>query len=236
MDRDETNKEKEKIAFNILNMAQSILLIHMRFLGAAVARLELVPYEGTIATDAVKIYYDPNHIISLFRAGKERAARVYLHVVLHCLFLHPFSNAERRMWDLACDMAAEAVICEWALPFMDDGLCSARSKCLQTVKDKAGYLTAEKIYAYLRKGNESGRTLSEWEKLFAADDHSLWGLPDEEQSGAPGRGSPGGDGSKDSKNKESSDDEGEGESKESGEEDEGESGEEQDGTRRLSFE
>ena len=40
--------------------------------------------------------------------------RDYLHMVLHCVFRHNFVNTllDLNCWDLACDMAVEAIINE----------------------------------------------------------------------------------------------------------------------------
>ena len=84
---------------------------------------------------------------------KEKLTRTYLHLVLHCVFCHPFigPDADRRLWDLACDIASESVICELDLPCTrsdDDG---RRRDMLRKIRRETGFLTAEKIYSSLRK-------------------------------------------------------------------------------------
>lgn len=175
MDQNEIQKKKEKIAVEILNIARSTLLVNMRFLSAALMKLELEPYQGTIATDAKKGYYDPDYVISLYKNGKEETVRAYLHLILHCLFRHPFSLADRRFWNLACDIAVEAIILEWGLPCTNVKLRQKRKECAEKIKAKTHFLTAEKIYAYLKSKTISEQTLRYWEELFFCDDHSGWG-------------------------------------------------------------
>ncbi len=174
MDQNELQNKKEKLAADILNIARSTLLVNMRFLSAATMRLGLEPYRGTIATDAKTLRFNPDYIISLYKEGKEETVRAYLHMILHCLFLHPFSKAEPRLWNLACDIAVEAVIGEWGLPCTMVKADRRRRECAEEIKKKAGFLTAEKIYSYLRREELPKTTLVELEELFATDDHSGW--------------------------------------------------------------
>ena len=75
-------------------------------------------------------------------------------------------------------MAAESVICELDLPCTrsdDDG---RRRDVLRKTRRESGFLTAEKIYASLRKGELSvagtDEKIRQLEELFAADEHSEW--------------------------------------------------------------
>lgn len=165
---------KEKIAIDILDLARSTLLVNFRFLSAAIAKLPLECYEGSIATDGMKIYYDPDYVITLYKTSKEHAIRAYLHIILHCLFLHPFSHTEWRLWNLACDIATETIIDELNLPCTDIPAVKERKTIAQSINKKTKFLTAEKIYAYLRSEKLSQQTLQYWEKLFAIDEHSQW--------------------------------------------------------------
>lgn len=176
MDQNEIQKKKEKIAVEILNIARSSLLVNMRFLSAALIKLELEPYQGTISTDGEKVYFDPDHIIELYKSGKEETVRAYLHLLLHCLFRHPFSLADRRFWNLACDIAVEAIISEWGLPCTNVNLGQKRRECVEKIKSETQFLTAEKIYSYLKSETIFERTLQAWEELFRCDDHSDWGV------------------------------------------------------------
>ncbi len=158
-----------------MHIAESTLLVNMRFLNAAFTMLDFEHYDGTIATNARTVYFNPDHIIGLYKSGKEETVRAYLHILLHCLFRHPFSLADARYWNLACDIAVESIICEWGLPCTSVKSGQSRSMCAEEIKDKTKFLTAEKIYAYLKSEKIPEETLQSWEKLFVCDDHSAWG-------------------------------------------------------------
>lgn len=189
MNKSNLQRKKEQISLEILDIARSTLLVNLRFLSAAFARLGLTPYKGTIATNAEKIFFDPEHVISLYKTGKEETVRAYLHIVLHCMFQHPFVSLSinRQLWNLACDIAVEAIICEWNLPCMDVALKSKRQNCLAFLESEVKILTAEKIYAYLR-GNVLEATLRSWETLFVCDDHEPWYIRSFEDQGGSGDG------------------------------------------------
>lgn len=61
-------------------------------------------------TDGNCLYYTKMELAGFFIRGIEYLARVFLHTVFHCLYLHVIPPEEKDYWDLACDLAAE-----WAL-------------------------------------------------------------------------------------------------------------------------
>lgn len=170
-------QQKENIALEILNIARNTLLVNMRFLSTVFTRLQCSPYSGTLATNAETIFFDADYVINLYKQGKEETVRAYLHTLLHCIFRHPFVNkvvVEPRLWNLACDVAVEAIIGEWNLPCANVALRRERNRSAESIKERSKFLTAEKIYFYLRESNVSEQTLARWEKLFCCDDHTLW--------------------------------------------------------------
>ena len=48
----------------------------------------------------------------LYQKNRSYVIRIYLHILLHCLFCHPFDRKGRKeeLWSLACDIAVENVI------------------------------------------------------------------------------------------------------------------------------
>ena len=100
--------------------------------------------------------------------------------MLHCIFCHPFAGADidMRSWDLACDIAAESVISELGLPCAKTDDEGEKSGMLRRIRRETGFLTAEKIYSALRKGElseaKTDEGLKRLEELFMADDHSYW--------------------------------------------------------------
>ncbi len=172
--------ELEELAADVLEIARGRLLVNLRYMDVALTFHERKVYHGSFSTDGRVLYYDPVFTLRTYRGSREQLTRIYLHLVLHCVFCHPFigTDADRRLWDLACDMAAESVICELDLPCTrsdDDG---RRRDVLRKTRRETGFLTAEKIYASLRKGELSAagtdEKIRQLEELFVADDHSEW--------------------------------------------------------------
>lgn len=100
-----------ELSCELLDYAKETLLVALRFLEPAISRLECTPAPGSLfATDGAAIYYDPERTVRAFSEEPARLSRDVLHMTMHCLFRHPFSNAAFRpaLWDLACDMAVES--------------------------------------------------------------------------------------------------------------------------------
>ncbi len=70
-------------------------------------RFQEVPDRRLPGTDGETIYYHGKYLEELAASGTGYPA--YLHMILHCLFFHilPPKDADRPLWDLSCDIAAE---------------------------------------------------------------------------------------------------------------------------------
>ncbi|MBR0307715.1 MAG: VWA domain-containing protein [Mogibacterium sp.] len=174
------NKDLSRLARDILDNARNRLLVNLRYMDTALTFSGREEYEGSVSVNGRSLYYDPLFILRSYKDAAENVNRLYLHSVLHCIFCHPFGceSMERRHWDLACDLAAEAVILELDLPCTRTGGDGKKRDMLRKIRRETGFLTAEKIYASLRTGGlkeaDSKEKLTALEALFKADDHSLW--------------------------------------------------------------
>ena len=56
--------------------------------------------------------YQPSALLRLYQKNPKYLNRLYLHTVFHCIFRHLWLRGRRdkRLWDLACDIAVENVI------------------------------------------------------------------------------------------------------------------------------
>lgn len=110
----EQARKAGELAREIMRLARSTLLIHMRFMESALVRLahgdETVTAE--MATDGRFLYYNSLHVCRSFKRESSLPARDYMHLTLHCVFRHMFigKGVNTDLWDLACDIAAESVI------------------------------------------------------------------------------------------------------------------------------
>ena len=110
----------EAICQDILTGARNQLYLNMRFLDSALAALPFVGEMGIhpVGTDGNVLYYQPEELMELFKKGTEKVNRVYLHSLLHCIFLHVFPERDSegnpavdvQYWNLACDIAVENMI------------------------------------------------------------------------------------------------------------------------------
>ena len=105
------------------------LLSRFPQLDAAFAALPCVPDEAvpTVGVDGAALRFSPRWILPLYRDGPARLRRGYLHMLLHCLYLHPFAGNSGRLWNLAADIAVEQTLSA-ALPAPPDRV---RDGCLQ---------------------------------------------------------------------------------------------------------
>lgn len=168
----------EKLSEEVLSIAKGQLLVQLRFLDRAL--YELTPRPCTdcdLATDGRHILYRPMALLHAYRQEPGYAVRVWGHILGHCLFQHMFGCAgmDRKLWDLACDMAAEATLTEMSIRQLE-GLSSQgeRKQILEDLANQLHPLTAEKLYRFLLDKPSAPAVIAHWKELFELDDHSLW--------------------------------------------------------------
>ena len=134
--------DQVNLCTRILYQARNELYLNMRFLDLSLSSLgfEADWNRNGVATDGWLIYYGPEYLAGLFKKGRNRVNRAYLHMLFHCLFCHMYNRKDRdkEYWDLACDIAMESVI---------DGLYQ---KCVHVPKNplrRETYLRLEKAMA-----------------------------------------------------------------------------------------
>ena len=78
------------IGRDILVLTRNELYLNMRFLDVALSGFSYVMdlTAEPAATDGFAIYYHPGRIGGLYRESRVDMCRLYLHMVLHCLFRH----------------------------------------------------------------------------------------------------------------------------------------------------
>ncbi len=172
----EQQNKIDELARNVLTMSRNTLLVNLRFLDMALSMFRFEAYNGTVATNGKQLCYNPIYVLKRFKDEKEHTTRAYLHMVFHCVFQHMFvgPSINRRIWNLACDIAVENAISELSIKSV---AVKNESKELQHITDiqrKSNGLTAEKIYRYLYDANLSEARLCELEQIFLYDDHSIW--------------------------------------------------------------
>ena len=162
----------EVIAGEIFSQVRTAIVLNMRFLDVAVFRLKTVPETVSFATDGERLYYNPFWLLKCYRKESNAPTRNYMHVLMHCIFRHPFVNTQinQKLWDIACDIAAEGLICELNQSILSTALETKRKAVVDGLREHVRPFTAEKLYAYF----QSHEPYEDWGDLFHVDEHAVW--------------------------------------------------------------
>lgn len=188
----EMDRESEilQLASDIVNMAKDSLTVNLRFLDTAISRLHYQPSDKvrSITTDGANVFYSPLFIIRSFREEKTKPARLLLHEILHCIFLH-FTlgkTVDSALWDLATDIAVENAIDGLHADAVETTEAGRRRKAAEAIAGHVKFMTAEHVYAYLQTEAAEGKR-EQLAPLFSHDEHGAWYvLPQESAGGTKG--------------------------------------------------
>lgn len=165
----------------ILQNSRNELYLNMRYLDLSLSSLgfEMDPACRGLGTDGFVIYYYGEYLCDLYRRGRVLVNRAYLHMVLHCLFCHMDTMGRRdgRMWNLACDIAAESVIDGLYLKCVHIQTPPFRMDWYGRLRQRLQVLNAEGVYKALEEMKLTERQLERLEAEFLVDDHQYWQLP-----------------------------------------------------------
>ena len=172
---DETEVKRQRLCIEILQNCRNQLYHYFPYLDGAFASVGYRCADNIkgISTDGENFQAECGYLMNLYRRDSARVVRGYLHMLLHCLYLHIFPEKEVKpeLWNLACDIAVELVIegekiQELALP--EDG---TRNRFIYSFGGKK--CSAQQIYQMLEREelHESHQQLEKW---FAFDRHQDW--------------------------------------------------------------
>ena len=175
----------ESVSRKILITARNELYMKMRFLDVALSCMPFIPDTGAdgMGTDGLYLYYDPQYLGGLFREDRVMVNRIYLHLVLHCIFRHVFrrNGREKTLWNLATDIAVESVIDDWNLPNIRKSQSWLRQRTYRDLKEEIKVFTAEKIYGVLVRWKLSDREMERMIREFTVDDHKYWAKDEDDE-------------------------------------------------------
>ena len=128
--------------------------------------------------------FSPEYLLELYVKKPEAVRRGYLHMLLHCLYLHLFreNQEDRRLWNLACDIAVEQIISREKIPVLETGgdAKKIREKVFHILGDGVGFRRKD-----LPETERTGFSISiwkSWKKPFILMiTHS--GIPAQEKKG-----------------------------------------------------
>jgi len=184
----------------ILTEARTELYLAMRFMGRALDSLSYTLDLSTqrMGTDARTIHYNPTFVFHLFVESPQKLDRLYLHIILHCIFRHMFTSdqyEDKELWDLAADIQVESVLDSMDYDIINRPAYPFREQWYEKLKAECKVLTAERIYNYFKLNNIDLDTRLRLHEEFYRCDHQFWKrLEDQdEEQGDDANASPGGD-------------------------------------------
>lgn len=174
----ETHRNLIELGSRILSASRNQLYLSMRFLDMALSalRYEMNLSSLYVGTDGEKILFNPRYLMERYQSDPVLVNRAYLHMLLHCLFRHPFHQGERdeEYWNLACDIAVESMVD--VLPFSAVRLVVSdrRQEWYDKLRRRLKVLTAEGIYQVLQEEKLSIQEFGKLQLEFWVDDHVFW--------------------------------------------------------------
>ena len=109
-----TTTEQELTGKKILQNCRNQLYLDFPYLDGAFTSLEYKADSSidTIGTDGELIYFNPVFLMKKYLEDPAVVRRGYLHMLLHCLYLHIFMEPDRDSgeWDRECDCFVEQLI------------------------------------------------------------------------------------------------------------------------------
>lgn len=177
------------LCHEILTNARNELYLNMRFLDLSLSSLgfEAAVGSGCVGTDGFTLFYDPQVLCALYVKGRVTVNRAYLHMILHCLFLHLDRKGKRaeEYWNLACDIAVESILDRMYSPAVHLQPSAYRRDIYLRLERKLKVLTAEGIYLELQQMQLNEGQYQRMAREFFADDHRYWYEEDSRRQALP---------------------------------------------------
>lgn len=179
------------LACDVIEECRVQLMLKFRFLDAALWRMPLESLSAQmrypLSTDGSTLYFSPERELSRFTESFEETVRDYLHLVLHCIFCHPFDtrhpNAEA--WDMACDVTVERAAMDMCAGRFGSEADDARRRVLDELAllegDEASPAKLYRLFEAAMKApaghahrNLGPAKLADIRALFERDSHDAW--------------------------------------------------------------
>lgn len=166
----------EELAGKCLKQVKNKLYFHYKSLSPAIYRMPVEYLEagsGMFGTDANRIYADPMSVIMRYKNSPDGLVRTYLHMLFHCIYLHPFVTkygVDNGVWNIALDICAEAAVLRLDPTEIDGD--KDRKNIINQIKGKIKMFLPELVYKELTN-NKKDYDFMELVHLFHMDDH-IW--------------------------------------------------------------
>ena len=179
-----------QLATDVIEECRVQLMLKFRFLDLALWRMKLeVVHQSArypLSTDGKLVYFEPFDVLTRFEESFDEALRDYLHLILHCIFRHPYDkdHDDHDAWSLACDVIVESVALEMCATRFVSEDDKQRELYISKVRQSVGDLTPTKLYHLFVRTIKSPASDSalmftksdivEMQALFERDNHESW--------------------------------------------------------------
>lgn len=162
-------KEQEFLGKKILQNCRNELYLDFPYLDGAFAGLEYKADSSipSIGTDGERIYFNPVFLLKKYAEDPETVRHGYLHMLLHCLYLHIFMKPEKGIeeWDRECDFFVEDLITK---AIQEKGCRSLRKKSFGGTKVTDTGFDDHSLWKRAADRASGGRrTKEKWERILA---------------------------------------------------------------------
>lgn len=172
-----------EIGNDILTNARNELYLNFRYLDVALSSLGFIADRTGkgVGTDGYAIYYQPEHLFTMYKSNRILVNRSYLHMVFHCLFCHMYTKGKRagEYWNLACDIAIESILDGFYVKPVYRHQSPYRREVYGKLADRLKVFTAEGVYKILQDWNMTGDQYERMAAEFYVDSHDRWELEED---------------------------------------------------------
>lgn len=165
-----------EMAGKVLTFTKDEIYMELRYMEYALSGLTFKASEDikNFATDGIYMYYSPEQVIRLFKNNQKYLDRLYLHIVLHCIFSHLWIGGKReeQLWDLACDISVEYTIDHLDKNCTRRALTFLRQDMYEKLRKNGKGMSAAVVYELIYDFDAEQKN-SLWME-FHTDDHQLW--------------------------------------------------------------
>lgn len=172
-----TTTEQELTGKKILQNCRNQLYLDFPYLDGAFTSLEYKADSSidTIGTDGELIYFNPVFLMKKYLEDPAAVRRGYLHMLLHCLYLHIFMEPDRDSgeWDRKCDCFVEQLIDK----AVGEGKISLKKRKSDDTQVNTNTFD-DHIFWQRTAGQASGgrRTKEKWEHILAYTSQNKTGM------------------------------------------------------------
>lgn len=175
---------RQQLSMEIMQNCRTELYDYFPYLDGAFASIACKrdEEEKQIRTDGDVFFFSEDFIIQEYAKEPQRVTRGMLHMLLHCLYLHPWTEMEqdRPLFHLACDIAVETMIEREKIDGLRLQLDPLRDEVFHFLSNRK--VSAQDIFRMLMAEEVPGET-DALKAAFCFDDHTSWAEQEEGSAG-----------------------------------------------------